>query len=136
MEPDLTLCPLARVIAAKIIITAVLWAPLVIPHPVVFWLLDVPVPQPLLFANLLGAAYLALLAGYVAGLRDARSGRYPALVVRIGIVSNGLAALILASYGLSGAWNSWSCRGQVAMWGSLIATIGLTTGFIRYRRRG
>ena len=88
----------------------------------------------MLFVRLLGAAYVALLVGYFGGLREARANRDPAGPVRVGIVSNGLAAIILAIHGPTGAWSSWGVFAQVLMWASLGATIAITAGLVRYRR--
>jgi hypothetical protein len=52
-------------------------------------------PPPRLFARLLGAAFIALLVGYLLGLRDLSRGRDVRNVVRVGIVSNGLGCLVL-----------------------------------------
>lgn len=118
--------PLARVIQAKIVITIGLWAPLILPYPLLFKLLKVTPPQPLLFVNLLGAAYCALLVCYFDGLRQARAGEYPSLAVNVGIVSNGLAALLLTWHGLTGDWSSWTLCGKLALALSSVATTLLT----------
>ena len=72
-------------------------------------------PEPQLFLRLLGMAYTALIVGYAFGLRDARSGRYPAGVVWVGIVSNGGAFVMLAVAALLGVWSGWGLPAQLVM---------------------
>jgi hypothetical protein len=64
--------------------------------------LGFPKHEPPVFIKLLGMAFTALWVGYVCGLREIENGRYPALSVSLGIVSNGGAALLLAIYGIGG----------------------------------
>lgn len=56
------------------------------------------VPEPIVFVRLLGWAWIALLVGYLNGLQSLLRGEWPFATIRVGIVSNGGAALILASY--------------------------------------
>lgn len=123
---------LTWIIAAKIVLTAGCWVPFSFAPDWFLRLLGVPVPQPILFVRLLGAGYVALLVVYVAGFCEALDGRYPALPVRVGLVSNGLAAIVLAYHGLSGAWTAWESGGQFCMWASLAATIFITAGLARF----
>ena len=102
--------------------------------------LDVPEPKPVLFTRLLGAAFLALLVGYVLGLRDLWRGKIPVNTMLVGTVSNGLACVILVYFGFQGTWGEWGSFARYCMWGSAILT-GLITAllsisFLMIRRRG
>ena len=88
--------------------------------------LGVPEPKPLLFTRLLGAAFLALLVGYALGLRDLKRGGAPVNTVLVGVVSNGLACVLLVYFGLRGAWGEWGDVARYCMWASTILT-GLIT---------
>ena len=126
---------LARVLIVKIVFTVLLWCiPLLLfPQPW-FPALGIPAPEPCVFRRLLGAAYLALIVGYSFGLAQARKDQMPTGVVWTGIVSNGLAAAILFACGLDGAWNRWSWLGQVYMWFSAVATLGITVALLAFGR--
>jgi hypothetical protein len=121
--------PLKIILTIKIIFTAVFWS-----LPLLFFpkhaarLLRIPVPQPILFAHLLGAAFLALLAGYIMGLLDLDRGKDVSNTVWVGIVSNGLAFLILLIF--AGQWSKWDTRAAVYMWGSTAMTLLITLGLI------
>lgn len=127
---------LQRVLFFKIAVTAVFWCiPLLLAPRAVFTLIGVPFPEPEVFTRLLGAAYAGLLVSYLHGLKEARVGGPAAVAVRAGIVSNGLASLILAGFGLGGAWGNWGLPGQAYMWLSLLATTGITAGLLFALRR-
>ncbi|HEX5703384.1 MAG TPA: hypothetical protein VFX97_09325 [Pyrinomonadaceae bacterium] len=91
--------------------------------------LGVPEPKPLLFTRLLGAAFLALLLGYALGLRDVYRGVMPVNTMLVGILSNGLACMILVYSGFQGTWSTWGNFAGYCMWGSAILT-GLITGLL------
>ena len=125
--------PLARVLTAKIVITALFWCIPLLAFPQSWFVaLGMPAPQPMAFVRLLGAAYLALLVGYSFGLVQTRKGQAPTDVVWTGIVSNGLASAILFLCGLTGAWKGWSYLGQAYMWISAVGTLGITVLLLRY----
>jgi cation transport ATPase len=114
----------------KIIYTTFFWfIPLLFfPAFAARWL-GIPVPQPILFAHLLGAAFGALLVAYVNGLRDSRKGRNIQRVVVVGVVSNGVACLLLVLF--VGEWRQWGGAGaQVYMWASTAMTFLITAGLI------
>lgn len=94
-----------------------------------FAYLGMPEPKPILFTRLLGAAFLALLVGYALGLRDLYRGKMPVNTMLVGIVSNGLACVLLIYFGLQGAWNGWGAVARYCMWGSAIFT-GLITALL------
>jgi hypothetical protein len=122
---------LAAVIGAKIIITALFWCfPLLFAPPAVFIFLGIAVPEPMVFARLLGCAYLALLVAYAHGFFEARRDGRALPTVLIGVVSNGSASAFLAVYGGNGAWSAWPWSGQLYMWTSLLATSMLTIGLL------
>jgi hypothetical protein len=123
----------------KIAVTALLWClPLLAFPPHWFVALGLPVPQPLLFSRLLGAAYLALLAGYACGIREIDRGGFPQAAVTGGIAGNGLAFAVLAVHGGSGSWSTWSAGAQWFMWistvGALIMTVALAMFLLGERR--
>lgn len=53
-----------------------------------------------------------------------------------GIVSNGLACLILIIFGILGKWQDWGILARAFMWGSAIATGLITTGLIVFMPKG
>lgn len=122
---------LSKVLIAKIVLTTLLWSvpPLFLPSCVFVWL-GFPEPRPLVFLRLLGMAYTALVVGYAFGLREALKGQRPLGVVITGIVSHGGACLLLALYGLAGAWSEWGSCARIFMWGSLLGTGAITAGLI------
>lgn len=116
---------LRRVLAAKILLTLGLWAgpALLLPVP---WFPIVGLPEPplaqLVFVRLLGAAYVALVVGYALAWRA--PARHPGAIL-VGIVSNGLAALVILSVGSAGGFATWSSLGTVYIWGSGIVAAAL-----------
>ena len=128
--------PLARVLVAKVAMTACIWVAPLLCFPV-SWLeaLGFPVPEPVLFLRLLGMAYAALVVGYCAGLRELGRGDHPATVLRVGLVSNGGACLLLAWYGMAGAWAGWGWLARATMWTSLAATGGIAWGLWHFGLR-
>lgn len=120
----------------KIVITAIFWCiPLLFFPPSWFVALGVPAPEPLMFVRLLGAAYMALLVGYYMGLKSVGNGGDPAAVIYMGITSNGLAGLLLVSFGATGAWASWGAAAQVFMWLSATGALALSINLVRFRLR-
>lgn len=120
---------LAAVLWAKVAVTLV-WIALCAGLP--WWAapLGVADPPPPLFGHLLGAAFAALLLGYVLGLRDLRAGRDVTGVVRVGLLSNGAAAALLWLHGLGGAWAGWGPLAAGFMWASAALTTAITLGLI------
>jgi hypothetical protein len=92
-------------------------------------------PQPRVFTRLLGAAFVALLCGYLLGIRSLNAGRPPRDTVAVGIVSNGLASLMLIAHGVAGDYNGWGACAQAGMWVSAAATGLITLGLIAFRPR-
>ncbi len=122
------------VLKTKIILTLILWTiSLLLICKDLLSFFGFPVPDPFVFFRLLGAAYTALLVGYILGLRNLQSKSSAHMVISVGIVSNGLAFLILAFFGLKGSWSTWGGCAQVYMWASTIATFGITLGLLRFR---
>jgi len=132
---------LKNILLAKIIITTLFWAaPLLFAPPDLFIIFGIPEPQPIIFIRLLGAAYFSLIFVYVYGYRLLKARRNPLsaeLSISTGIVSNGLAFIVLFYLGISGSWKNWSLIGQVYMWGSALLTfllaVSLYLGF-RFRK--
>lgn len=114
-----------RILAVKIIVTLGVWAlpALFLPPP---WFPVFGIPEPpiahLVFVRLLGAAYLSLVVGYALAWRA--PARHPGAVL-VGIVSNGLASLVIVSIGAAGGFATWSVLGAIYMWGSAVLTAGL-----------
>lgn len=120
-----------HVITVKIVITVLFWClPLLIGPKVLFEWVGVPLPAPAVFIRLLGAAYAALVVAYYYGLIEARSGGSATPTVRMGIVSNGLAAVILGLFGANNSWADWSSLAQAYMWLSFLAATLITLGLI------
>jgi len=114
----------------KILATLALWAVpgLLLPPP---WFPIFGIPEPpaaqLIFIRLLGAAYLALVVGYALAWRA--PARHPGAVL-VGIVSNGLAALVIVSVGAGGGFASWPMLGALYIWGSAAITAALAAALI------
>lgn len=122
---------LQRVLTIKIAVTLVFWCiPLLLAPCAVFSWIGMPCPEPEVFIRLLGAAYGSLVVSYLHGLAEARAGGPAVAAVRVGIVSNGAAAVILAWFGLAGSWATWGGPAQAYMWLSLLATSGITAGLL------
>jgi hypothetical protein len=122
---------LQRVLVVKIVVTAVFWCiPLLLGPREVFSWIGVPFPEPEVFTRLLGAAYASLLVSYVHGLQEVRAGGTARVAVRTGVVSNGIASLILLCFGLAGSWADWGPLARGYMWLSLLATSGITAGLL------
>lgn len=115
-----------RVLAVKIVVTLGVWAlpALLLPPP---WFPVFGIPEPplahLIFVRLLGAAYTALVVGYALAWRT--PARHPGAIL-VGIVSNGLASLVIVSVGAAGGYATWSLLGSIYIWGSAVLTAGLT----------
>ena len=92
--------------------------------------LGVPEINLLVFVRLLGAAFFALLVGYVLGLYDLTQGRFPKNTVVVGIVSNGLACLILIYFIAAGRLNEWQGIARIAMKASMVLTGLITVSLI------
>lgn len=91
----------------KIVITVAFWClPLLFFPASWFRALGAVGPEPIVFARLLGAAYLGLLVGYYGGLQSIKKGEVPLPAMHMGIVSNGIAAVLLAYFGATGAWSN------------------------------
>jgi hypothetical protein len=97
----------------KISLTLIFWSllPLLLPPS---WLefLGLPQQSSYVFIKLYGMAALALVVGYGFGLREScpsknKQARRAMGFIRVGIVSNTGACLVLLLYGLSGTWNAW-----------------------------
>lgn len=132
MEPSTApLSALAYVLRAKIGITLVFWCvPLLLFPKNAFEWLGFREVGSVVFLKLLGMAYLALVAGYYLGYREIASSVYPANTVRVGIVSNLGAFLLLVYFSLAGSWDSWGILAQLFMWASLLATGSLSAALV------
>lgn len=113
----------------KILLTICWSASLLFLSGTQFEKLGMPEPKPILFTRLLGAAFLALLVGYALGLRDLHRGKMPVNTMLVGIVSNGLACVLIVYFGFQGTWSEWGEVARYCMWCSAIFT-GLITGLL------
>jgi len=82
----------------------------------------------MVFVRLLGAAYAALVVGYVGGLIRLLRGEDIRNTVWVGLTSNGLACLILLLFGITGAWEDWGIWARIYMWSSALLTAAITAG--------
>jgi hypothetical protein len=122
---------LAWVLGIKILFTLLLWAlPLLMLKTSWFVRVGIPEPIPVLFLRLLGAAYLALVVGYVSGLCRLARGEEVQDIVWVGITSNGTAFLILLLFGIAGTWTDWGVWARIYMWVSVFLTASLTLGLV------
>ncbi len=124
-----TYTSLRQVLAVKILATLLLWAgpALLLPPP---WFAPLGIPEPaahLVFVRLLGAAYLALVVGYALAWRA--PARHPGAVLA-GVVSNGLAALVIVRVGIQGGLASWHGLGAFYIWGSAALTAALCAALL------
>jgi len=125
---------LPRILKFKIFCTIIFWSlPLLVLPPAWFPYIGLPVPEPMIWIRLLGAAYLALTVLYYLGLIELENGRSATQAVWIGITSNGLACAILVYSGITGAWSTWSVQGQFIMWSSVILTFFITILLLPHR---
>ena len=125
MRPARARRGLARTLAVKIVLTAVLWGmPLLLLPESLMHRLGLPATVPTMFYRLLGTAYTALLVEYLYGLHALRSGGYPAGTVRVGLVSNIAACLVLYQAWYGGVWDTWPFTARALMMVSLFATGG------------
>jgi len=127
------------VLKIKIAVTLAVWSiPLLFFPEHLFDLVGVPAPDPMIFGRLLGSSFLALCAGYASGIRMIDSGENIEGVLWMGIVSNGLAFVLLLVHGLLGAWSFWPSSGRAYMWFSVLATlafsIAVSSSLVRYRK--
>lgn len=122
---------LAIVLWIKVLITLTLWSlPLLIFRASWFVRLGMPEPRPMLFLRLLGAAYLALVVGYISGIGRLGQGDNVRDIVWVGVTSNGSASLILLLFGIAGAWKEWGTLARIYMWVSVLATASITFGLV------
>jgi len=118
------------ILLIKIVVTTILWAaPLLFGTPQLFDILGIPFPEPVIFLRLLGMAYFTLIFVYYNGyklLKIRRNAVASEVAVSAGIVSNGLAFIVLFFSGTSGSWSDWGMLGQIYMWVSTILTFLFT----------
>ena len=120
------------ILLIKIFITTILWAaPLLFGTPALFALLGIPFPEPVIFLRLLGMAYFTLIFVYYNGYKLLKLRKNKAaseIAISAGIVSNGLAFIVLFIAGTSGKWNGWGILGQIYMWLSTVLTFFFAVG--------
>ncbi|MCB1874785.1 MAG: hypothetical protein KDH88_02290 [Chromatiales bacterium] len=120
----------------KIAITLVFWClPLLLFPGGWFVQVGFPAPEPLLFVRLLGAAYAALVAGYIDGLKGIAAGKDPTPTLRMGVCSNGLAFVILLGTGIRGEWGEWGIGAQIFLWLSTAGTLSIAVQLLHYWRQ-
>src|ERR687895_835105 len=125
--------PLKVILLVKIFFTAICWSLPLLFFPVqASELLGASLPEPVLYARLLGAAFFALLIGYIHGLIDLNRGRSIVHTVLVGIVSNGLSGILLLIF--KEEWSLWSITARCFMWLSVIVTLSVAVGLVAYGR--
>lgn len=124
---------LSRLLTLKVSITFLFWCFPLLTFPASwFTALGVPAPAPMVFARLLGAAYMALIIGYLFGIRELRHNRYPVQAVWMGIGSNGSASFLLTYYALIGSFQTWSTLGQIFIFASAFVTFCIAALLLRF----
>ena len=122
---------LEAVLWVKVLFTLAFWSLPLLAFPASWFVrMGMPEPRPILFLRLLGAAFLALVVGYISGILGLSRGDDVRNIVWVGIASNGLASLILFFYGFTGAWKEWRRLARIFMWGSAFATALITLGLV------
>lgn len=122
---------LVTVLKIKVGLTLIFWfLPLMFLPDTCFVSMGMPRPEPMVFLRLLGAAFLALVVGYVSGILRLRRGEDVRNIVWVGITSNGLSSLILVLFGIAGAWEDWGPFARGYMWGSALLTALITLGLV------
>lgn len=122
---------LAWVLRAKVLFTLMLWTVpcLAFPASLFVWV-GMPDPQPMLLLRLYGAATLALVVGYISGLRRLGQGEDVRNIVWVGVTSNVSASLILFLSGIAGTWESWGVLARIYMWSSALLTASISLGLV------
>jgi hypothetical protein len=121
--------PLKIILLIKIFFTAMFWSLPLLFFPVeASELLGAPVPHPVIYSRLLGASFFALLIGYIHGFIELHKGHNIAHPVLIGIVSNGLAGMLLLLY--REEWTLWSIKARYFMWVSVSVTLFVAVGLV------
>lgn len=122
----------------KMVLTLSLWAlPLLLLPASVATTLGLPLAEPPLFSRLLGCAYTALLVGYWKGhsALQASKGLKGTWVIDMGLVSNGLATIILLLHGFSDAFSTHPLQLQGYLIASGMATGGVTVALWWFGKR-
>ncbi len=120
---------LARVYAFKIVATLLVWClPLIFFSESLLESAGLPAQPTGMFLRLLGWAYLALCVGYGFGLSAELQGIRVVGPIWVGIVSNAGACIILAYFAWRGDWNQWGWLVKTIGYGSIAATLLITTG--------
>jgi hypothetical protein len=122
---------LVWVLWVKVLFTLIFWSLPLLAFPTSWFVcMGMPEPRPILFLRLLGAAYLALVVGYISGLCRLGRGDEVQDIVWVGITSNGSAFLILLLFGTTGAWKEWGILARSYMWISTLLTASITLGLV------
>ena len=122
---------LVWVLSFKILFTLIFWSLPLLTFPTSWFVrMGMPEPRPVLFLRLLGAAYLALVVGYIGGLFRLARGDEVQDIVWVGITSNGSAFLILLLFGTAGAWKEWGPLARNYMWISTLLAASITLGLV------
>lgn len=114
-----------HVLAIEIVATLTLWAlPALLLPPSWFPTFGIPEStiEHLLFVRLWGASLMALAVGYTLAWRT--PARHPVAIL-VGIVSNGLAPLVIVSAGAGGGLATWTTVGSLYVWGSAVLMASL-----------
>lgn len=116
-----------RILGAEVLVLLGAWAlPALLLPPT--WLTVIGIEEPpaehLVFVRLWGAACFALAVGQALAWRAPL--RHPSAVL-VGIVANGLGALVIVSLGTGGAFAAWPGIGAAYAWASGVVMACLAT---------
>jgi len=124
---------LSIVLSVKIALTVLFWCgPMLLFPRLTMSKMGFSDMEPIIYIRLLGVAYLALVVGYCFGLKDALYGVYPKVIVLVGIVSNGGAAMIIGYYDIFGYFKDWEKLSRNVMRVSMVLLLGITLGLCYY----
>jgi hypothetical protein len=128
---------LETILWVKVLFTLAFWSLPLLTFPASWFAwMGMPEPKPMLLLRLLGAAFLALVVGYMSGILGLGRGEDVRDIIWMGITSNSLASLILFFFGFTGAWKEWRRLARIFMWGSAFATALITLGLVVGLLRG
>ncbi len=120
----------------KIIVTLVcLCIPLLLFPREVYVYFGIPMEDSMIFMRLLGVAYLALCVGYFSAITALKSNQKPTAIIDMGLVSNGLAALVFLFYGATGSWQNWNLFAQVYMWLIMLGAFYICIGLFKAKNK-
>jgi hypothetical protein len=105
MDASQKLAWLRRVLLVKVIVTFGLWGlPALFGPPVFLGLFGIAMPDDPIFLRMFGAVVTALGVGYWYAYRDPIKN---SVILRVGVIDNGLATVVIVVLGLTTGVSSW-----------------------------